>query len=873
MALEDFDIDKIDSAVNSAFGGKSTAAKPTAAKPSAAGPNLEGLNPDLAQRLQQARDAHKQRFGKDLQITSGVRSREEQQSLYNRWKAGEKGIYQPINPADYPKQKTFHSDAVDISTSVPESFLNEFGIHRPMGSKDPVHAVLMTKAPAAKTNVVEKPTPPDGIGTTVGPEIVFTERNDTGIENIDKLMNPEAINAAVDTAVKEPPKKGKVATKASSFFGDVKAGAAGLADTVIGGIQSLPGMVVAETGYAGLRAGEALGLVEPGRAERGRTETYKQLVEPYQRPVGEALGVTESPAYKGEASQRFMQFVGENIEKGADWISQKLGIPKADAENMINTVLAGLPGAKQTKVGQAVTREVGYATEAAKQAGGKVVGALGEVTPAPVQRAVAGTVEAIAPGTIKPKPAPVVTPQPGAANVVPFQPGRASVGAAGVPDATIIQQALQTATPEFQALYGKMDLNKVNTPVVLRHLEGDALPIPVRLTEGEATGNPVLLSEEANLRGKYPELAMRKNEANQALVENIPAIKELAAPDVYATRTIESSQALIDAYKKLDENRNEIIDAKYKELRDAAGGDLPVDAKTLIKNVDDRLKKELLTTDGQSISQYKELKALSEAFGSMTFDNYLAMRRNASRLSKESKDGNIRQAARVLVEELDKLPLTNETAALKPIADQARTLAKQRFDELKKDPAYRAAVEDTVPADKYFDKFVINGVNKNINTMIDTLGRDSVAHQHIKAGTINHLSDKAGIVDGRGNFSQANYNKTLKKLDDVNNFGVIFDPDSQLRLKTLGNVAAYTQFQPRGHYINNSNTLVGYLANKAAGGAEAVGNVAGFKFMGGIPVGTMVRQRVQESKAKTRAQRALEPGAGSTLKDISEGKK
>ena len=225
MALEDFDIDKIDSAVNSAFGGKSTAAKPTAAKPSAAGPNLEGLNPDLAQRLQQARDAHKQRFGKDLQITSGVRSREEQQSLYNRWKAGEKGIYQPINPADYPKQKTFHSDAVDISTSVPESFLNEFGIHRPMGSKDPVHAVLMTKAPAAKTNVVEKPTPPDGIGTTVGPEIVFTERNDTGIENIDKLMNPEAINAAVDTAVKEPPKKGKVATKASSFFGDVKAGA------------------------------------------------------------------------------------------------------------------------------------------------------------------------------------------------------------------------------------------------------------------------------------------------------------------------------------------------------------------------------------------------------------------------------------------------------------------------------------------------------------------------------------------------------------------------------------------------------------------------------------------------------------------------
>jgi hypothetical protein len=56
---------------------------------------------------------------------------------------------------------------------------------------------------------------------------------------------------------------------------------------------------------------------------------------------------------------------------------------------------------------------------------------------------------------------------------------------------TIVRQALQTATPEFQQLYGNMPLDKVNTPVVLRHLEADSLPIPVRLTEGEATGDVV----------------------------------------------------------------------------------------------------------------------------------------------------------------------------------------------------------------------------------------------------------------------------------------------------------------------------------------------------------------------------------------------
>jgi hypothetical protein len=441
--------------------------------------------------------------------------------------------------------------------------------------------------------------------------------------------------------------------------------------------------------------------------------------------------------------------------------------------------------------------------------------------------------------------------------------GRGSVGAAGVPDATIIRQALTSATDEFQQLYGSMPLDKVNTPVVMRHLEGDSLDIPVRLTKGQASGDVVQLSKEQNLRGSQSELAYRFNEQNQLLVDNLQRRKELAAPDVYTTKTIESSQALIDEYKALDKNRNAAIDAKFTELRNKAGGELPVDSPVLLKNIDKQLRKELLLTDGQGISQYRELKALADS-GTMTFDQYLSMRRNLSRMSADAKDGNVRQAARIMVQELDKLPLSNETAALKPIADQARGLARERFEALKKDPAYKAAVNDAVSADKYFDKFVINGVNKNINTMIDTLGRDSLGHQHIKAGTINYLSDKAGIIDGKNNFSQANYNKALKRLDDVNNFGAIFDPESQMKLRTLGNVAAYTQFQPRGAFVNNSGTLVSYLANKA----EQGGNLIGLgKF--GIPAGTIVRQKLQAGKEKRFAKESLEPGAGSTLQDLT----
>jgi hypothetical protein len=429
---------------------------------------------------------------------------------------------------------------------------------------------------------------------------------------------------------------------------------------------------------------------------------------------------------------------------------------------------------------------------------------------------------------------------------------------------------LDVATPEFKQLYGSMPLDKVNAPVVLRHLEADALPIPIRLTEGQATGDLVKISKEQNIRGT-PEgqaIAYRLNEQNKALVDNVPLIKEQAAPDVYATRTIESSEALINAYKELDTAKNLEISKAYKELENANGGAFPVDGATIAKNAEAMLSKKLKTEFLPS-----SIKAQLDRFKSgepMTFEQFEALRTNLAgeiRKAERSGDGNSAMASSIVRQAMEDLPLQGNAASLKPLADNARNLAKSRFQSLEKDPAYRASVNDTVPADKFFDKFVIRGVNKNVDTMINTFGQNSVPHQHIKAGTINWLSDKAGIVDGKGNFSQANYNKGLKSLDDVRNYQAIFDPQTQLQLKTLGNVANYTQFQPRGSYVNNSNTLVGYLANKAANVAEGTGNVAGLKFMGGYPIGTEARQFLQSRAQKAEVKKSLQPGAGSNINE------
>ena len=924
MATGLFDPAQLDAAVNDAFGIK-PAAK---AHPFAMAPNFEGMQPELNTRLTQAREAYRKQFGQELPITSAVRTRADQQRLFDRWKAGDKNIFMPVNPADHPDKQVFHEDAIDIPSSVPESFLKQFGIHRPLGARDPVHAVAMPNfgspqaaAPAAAPTAAPTTAPAPQTAPqapAMAPTAAPTEQT-PGQLSVTDLMRPEAIDAAVGQAFGEPPKKGKVASKVTGYLRE----AAGLADTLYGVVPGAVGLVT----YPVARLA--------GQSPEQAAQTQQSVTGAIDRPFGKAFGVTETPEYKGEASQQLMEFIGKNIDKGADWIAKNTGVPKSDVQYYMELGAAALPF---TKTGRAVVREVG---EAAGYVGGKAVDVLKQATPESVQRGVTRATEAVLPGTTTmPTRAPTaptlgvpgqVMPETVAAGTLEFSnlnkkinesfkqyealgekanninkntnlsdwqkatqdqldflnnelnplyeqranmfraTGRGSIGAMGVPDATIVRQALQTATPEFQQLYGNMQLDKVNTPVVLRHLEGDSLPVPVRLTEGQATGNVKLLSEEMNMRGQRPELAYRLNEQNQQLVDNVPLIREKAAPDVYATKTIESSQALIDAYKTLDDARGTEISAAYKALEDAAGGQFPVDGVAIAKNAEIALAKKL-----KSDFLSPQIKTQLERFKNgepMTFEQFEAMRTNLAteiRRAERVGDGNAATAASVVRQALEDLPLKGEAGKLKPLADKARSLANARFNALKKDPAYRAAVDDVVPADKFFDKFVVNGVNKNINTMVDTLGRDSLGHQHMKAGTINWLSDKAGIAEGRGNFSQANYNKALKKLDDVNNFGAIFDPESQLQLKTLGNVAGYTQFQPRGSYVNNSNTLVGYLANKAAGFAEGAGNVAGFKFMGGVPLGTMARQVVQSSKQKKRAERALKPGAGSTLDEISK---
>ncbi|CAB4123433.1 Peptidase M15B [uncultured Caudovirales phage] len=720
----------------------------------------QGLSSDFAGRLDQAKAAYREQFGKELPVTSGFRTREDQQRLYDQ-----RGTNP--NPVAKPGTSLHESgNAADISANVPESFLNQFGIHRPLGKKDPVHAVAM-------------PMP----------------------KQVDTLANlwesTPAASGKQETRQEQPKSELPVAAQLYNQFQNAKRG---LGEKIVGageaGLTALSGAVAAPVSAFG-------GVV--GSLASGKYGTPEGIQAGQQVAQQMQAGGTYQP--RTAQGQQYVQDLQKAFEASK---LPPMGVPE----------LAGMAP---------------IAGPAAQQAAAKI-----RQLPQ-----VAAELQNVAPNQ---------TPQMGAMR---------SGGAAAAGTNAELQAAIAQASPELAAELRTLKPHEANMAAINRQLEADSLPVPVKMTRGQAAQDVNLLSDEQNQRGKNPEYANRFSEQNTALKENFDAIRDKAAPDVYGTNHLESADTIIGSYKTLDEARVKDISAKYKALKDAAGGDFPIDGQAFAHNAYRALSKEL-KSDFVPAPIEKQLAKFASG-EKMTYEQFEAMRTNLAaemRKAERSGDGNAKAASSIVRQSLEDLPLTGEAAALKPLADEARSAAKARFDILKKDPAYDAAVNDVAP-DKFINKYIIGGNKRDLETLVNQLGGGSEGHQAVSAATINWLKDKS---ISSGNFNQASYNRALKQIEPKLN--QLVDAETAQNLQKLGNVGTYTQAQPRGSYVNNSNTFVAGAKELAKSGLEKTANT--FIGAGIVPVGTMVRESAQRRALKKETSQALKPGAGSKLSDIGK---
>lgn len=437
----------------------------------------------------------------------------------------------------------------------------------------------------------------------------------------------------------------------------------------------------------------------------------------------------------------------------------------------------------------------------------------------------------------------------------PLAPSSTVGASAAATDLSAVSPELRTAV-EAAGRRGN-----VSNEAIARHVEAESLPVPIRLSAGEATQDPVLLSHERNLRGKHEEMTRRMDESNKALAQNLSQLRERTGEEVFSTNAVDHGDTLISVYRAKDEAARSEINAAYKAARDANGGDLPMNGQGFVSAADAALKKNMKAR--YVPAEVKADLADIRETGAMNFETFENLRTNLAaeaRKAERSGDGNAAGAVRIVRDALEGIEPVGAVAQVKPLFDKARGLARSRFDALDMDPAYKAAIDETVPADRFVQRFVLSAPRDQLGMMMNTIGDIAQARQTVSVAALEHLRDAARLTPNyEGNFSAAGFNKALQALSPKAN--LIFDADTTETLGKLGNVSRYTTAQPRGSFVNNSNTLVSRLTKPALSTLEGVVNFS----MGGIPGGTAARALIEKAGTRRMIDKSLAPGAGVRL--------
>jgi hypothetical protein len=450
-------------------------------------------------------------------------------------------------------------------------------------------------------------------------------------------------------------------------------------------------------------------------------------------------------------------------------------------------------------------------------------------------------------------PAPATTPRPSS----PTQPsggfGATSVGAAQTPLPVVYQQALQNSSPQLQRMVSTLPADQLNPTALDRHIQADSLGI--QLTEGQGTGDAVKISRERNMRGANPELVQRFNEQNERLKELLPELREQLTPTATIPDTTAAGEGLIAAYQALDDSRVQGIRAAYRRLIDMNNGVFPIDQQTMLQNARARLSQNL-KSEFLPDAIDRQIRMFEEG-QPMNFEQFEALRTNLSNVMRGT-DGNASAAARIVRESMEELPL-RQTASqagqqyaleIKNAADEARLLARQRFSDLDTDKAYASVVNGNARMNTFIRKFVVNAAPEDLQQLALKFG-DNLGSEVIRAGVLNHLQD---VSISSGTFRQSAFNKALKQMEANRTLSLLFGEEGADRLRTIGNVAQFTQEQPVGSFVNNSNSTTAAIATYGVNGiAKAIDGITR------IPIASTI---VDKAVSNYQTGKALEPFAG-----------
>lgn len=376
-------------------------------------------------------------------------------------------------------------------------------------------------------------------------------------------------------------------------------------------------------------------------------------------------------------------------------------------------------------------------------------------------------------------------------------------------------------------------------------------------TRGTVTLDPVIVTQQknaakrgANSNDPYAQqLSQLENQNNQKLLGQLD---EVGGGDIYSgnEQIINTLGGFVDSAK-----------ARIKSLYDAAKGsegrNLELEPFTFTQNtgkaLDRELKTKFLPAEIKSI-----LNDIAEGKIPLTVDVSEQLKTMLGAAQRGSTDGNVRSALGIVRQQLEQTPLRQGMEYGQQTIDafnKARQANKQFMDLQEKIPALKSIVEGEALPDNFFEKFVLRAPASQVEALLK-VGQEPV-RQQIKNQVVQYLRDQAtgGKADELAKLSGITLNKQLKKLGSAK-LDLIFKPEELNKLRTIGDVASYEQFQPVGSAVNNSNTAA------AIGGW--ITQLAQSSMLGKLPLGMLVQEPAKNIALGMEARSALNASKGLT---------
>lgn len=399
-----------------------------------------------------------------------------------------------------------------------------------------------------------------------------------------------------------------------------------------------------------------------------------------------------------------------------------------------------------------------------------------------------------------------------------------------------------------------------NPEVMTRVADAAALDPPVNLTRAQALRDDMLYAWEHRVsgqRGVGEPLAAQMRANNQALILNLDD-----AGAARAMEPFEASKQVIDRIRSVDDALTAKIKEAYGLVRDSAGRAARVDNEAFAaasKNLLTEGKPELASL--ASLADYlpetiaKQYDDIITGKLPLTVDTIQFLDRAWGGVQRGGIDDTAKKAIGSLRTALNEAPINDVLGQESMQAyNVAKSLAKQRFDLIKANPAYKAIDEGTKLAqpDRFFQNFIERGDVSSIKALRELIGPEQT--RVLQDTMVGQLKDAALSKSEQGLFRQQAYNNVLNDAVRAPRLRELFAdaPKTLDRLYRVGRAAENISKPPPVARVNYSNTA-GEAANIVRDVARSeVGQAAQSMLpnwlQGVVRLGADVGEKIKEPK-------------------------